>query len=143
MVSDDYEVVYKVRVTKNARKQGVKTGLSEKARLEIIADLKELKYWPHNREFFDYETAFDALEFKYYSESKWIRVIVFQDDVRKVMWVIRVMVKKQNTLNTIADKVGIETAVREVKADIRHYQKEQDKANHQGKLNLITGGQNE
>jgi hypothetical protein len=143
VASNEYHVIYQVKVTKNARKQGLKTGLSEKSGFEIIADLKELKYWPKNREFFDYETVFEALEFKYYSESKWIRVVVFQDEVRKTMWVIRVIVKKQNTLNTIADRVGIETAVREIKADIRHFQKEQARVNQKNSLNLIIGGQNE
>lgn len=134
-----YKINYKVRVTKAAIKQGKKLPITEKQRLEIIKDVKLLKHWSENEANFDYESAFGAIEFKYNLAGKWIRVIVFQDDVRKVMWVIRVFAKKTNQIEKV-HQIGIETAVSQIKAEIRKFEKEQKYTGARSKLNLVSGG---
>ena len=134
-----YKINYKVKVTKAAIKQGKKLPISEKQRLEIIKDVKLLKHWSENEANFDYESAFGAMEFKYNLAGKWIRVIDFQDDVRKVMWVIRVFAKKTNQIEKV-HQIGIETAMSQIKAEIRKFEKEQKHASARSKLNLVSGG---
>lgn len=134
-----YKINYKVKVTKAAIKQGKKLPITEKQRLEIIKDVKLLKHWSENEANFDYESAFGAIEFKYNLAGKWIRVIVFQDDVRKVMWVIRVFAKKTNQIEKV-HQIGIETAVSQIKAEIRMFEKEQKYTGARSKLNLVSGG---
>lgn len=134
-----YKINYKVKVTKAAIKQGKKLPITEKQRLEIIKDVKLLKHWSENEANFDYESAFGAIEFKYNLAGKWIRVIVFQDDVRKVMWVIRVFAKKTNQIEKV-HQIGIETAVSQIKAEIRKFEKEQKYTGARSKLNLVSGG---
>lgn len=128
-----------MKVTKAAIKQGKKLPITEKQRLEIIKDLKLLKHWSENEANFDYEPAFGAIEFKYNLAGKWIRVIVFQDDVRNVMWVIRVFAKKTNQIEKV-HQIGIETAVSQVKAEIRKFEKEQKHKGARSKLGLLPGG---
>lgn len=134
-----YKINYKVKVTKAAIKQGKKLPITEKQRLEIIKDVKLLKHWSENEANFDYESAFGAIEFKYNLAGKWIRVIVFQDDVRKVMWVIRVFAKKTNQIEKV-HQIGIETAVSQIKAEIRKFENEQKYTGARSKLNLVSGG---
>lgn len=134
-----YKINYRVKVTKAAIKQGKKLPITEKQRLEIIKDVKLLKHWSENEANFDYESAFGAIEFKYNLAGKWIRVIVFQDDVRKVMWVIRVFAKKTNQIEKV-HQIGFETAVSQIKAEIRKFEKEQKYAGARSKLNLVSGG---
>ncbi len=134
-----YKINYSVKVTKAAIKQGKKLPITEKQRLEIIKDVKLLKHWSENEANFDYESAFGAIEFKYNLAGKWIRVIVFQDDVRKVMWVIRVFAKKTNQIEKV-HQIGIETAVSQIKAEIRKFEKEQKYTGARSKLNLVSGG---
>lgn len=134
-----YKINYKVKVTKAAIKQGKKLPITDKQRLEIIKDVKLLRHWSENEANFDYESAFGAIEFKYNLAGKWIRVIVFQDDVRKVMWVIRVFAKKTNQIEKV-HQIGIETAVSQIKAEIRKFEKEQKYTGARNKLNLVSGG---
>lgn len=134
-----YKINYKVKVTKAAIKQGKKLPITEKQRLEIIKDVKLLKHWSENEANFDYESAFGAIEFKYNLAGKWIRVIVFQDDERKLMWVIRVFAKKTNQIEKV-HQIGIETAVSQIKAEIRKFKKEQKHTGAHSKLNLVSGG---
>jgi hypothetical protein len=135
-----YKINYKVKVTRAAIKQGKKLPISEKQRLEIVKDVKMLIHWSENEANFDYESAFGAIEYKYdLPGKKWIRVIVFQDDVRKVMWVIRVFAKKTNQIEKV-HRIGIETSVTQIKAEIRKYEKEQKYIDARNKLNLVSGG---
>lgn len=137
---DSYKVNYSVRPTKATIKQGKKLPLSPKERLEIIKDIKLLKHWNENEANYEYESAYGAIEFKYdYPGKKWIRVMVFQDDVRKVMWVIRVFAKKDNQISKV-DKIGIETAVTNMKTEIRKFEKEQKNMKAKNNLNVLKGG---
>ena len=137
-----YNINYKVRATKAAKKQGKKLPIIDKQKLEIIEDVKQLKHWSENEDNFDYESAFGAIEFKYdLPGKKWIRVMVFKDDVRKTMWVIRVFLKKTNSIERV-HQIGIETAVTQMKAEIREYEKSQKRAKVKGNLNVVTGGKN-
>ncbi|MBI3555459.1 MAG: hypothetical protein HY074_04250 [Deltaproteobacteria bacterium] len=52
-----FTVNYKVAVTKVARKQGLKLGISDKERLWIIQEMKLLKFWPAISDRFDFEGA--------------------------------------------------------------------------------------
>jgi hypothetical protein len=139
-----YKVNYLVKPTKAAIKQGRKLPLSEKERLEIIRDVQLLKHWSGNASNYDCENAFGAIEFKYdLSGNRWIRVMVFQDDIRKIMWVIRVFAKKNNQIGK-ADKIGIENAVTRMKNEIKSFERRQKNLSAKEKLNLVSGGkQNE
>jgi hypothetical protein len=133
-----YTVKYSVKVTKTARKQGLKLGVTEKTRLWIIDEMKLLKHWPDIAPQFEHEGAFGTIEFKFYEEKHWIRVFVFKDDERKIMWVVKVMSKKTNVL-TSADQISIETAVSRMEQDLRNYKKRQS----QPTLKVVEGGKNE
>lgn len=138
----EFQANYTVKVTKIARKQGLKLGLSAENLDRIISQILRLCYWPENKDEFDYEKAFDAFEFKFNGiENKWIRVFVYQDDVRKIMWVIKVMAKKQNAL-TKADKISIQAAVSMIEQDIREFEKQQKKMIQLEGLKLLNGGKN-
>lgn len=114
--------------------------ITDKQRLEIIDDIKLLKHWNQNADYYDYESAFGAIEFKYdLPGKKWIRVMVYQDGVRKIMWVIRVFNKKTNSISKV-HQIGIETAVSQIRNDIRKYEKEQKNKEVKGILNVVTGG---
>ncbi len=145
MPNMEYVENYQVRVTKTARKQGEKLGLTEKARLRVINELRLLKYWPDIAENFDYEKAFGVLEFKFDRiENKWIRVFVFKDEVRKTMWVINVLSKKTNKL-TYADQVSIRTAVSRIEHDLKFFEKKQKEIERMknNKLQILKGGRDE
>jgi hypothetical protein len=131
-----YPINYVVKVTKTARKQGLKLGITDKTRLWIIEEMKLLKHWPEISQNFDYENAFGAIEFKFHEEKHWIRVFVYNDDLRKTMWVIKVMSKKTNAL-TVADKISIETAVSRMEQDLKTFKKKQSQA--QLGLKLVGG----
>ena len=137
-----YKVNYKVKVKKAAIKQGRKLPITNKQRLGIIDDIKLLKHWSENEDNYDYENAYGAIEFKYdLPGKKWIRVVVFKDDVRKIMWVIRVFLKKTNSISRV-HQIGIETAVTQIKSEIREYEKAHRRNETKGKLNVVTGGKN-
>lgn len=129
------QVNYRVSVTKRARKQGEKLKVSNRTKLEIIKELKQLKYWSVNEEDFEYESAFGAIEFKFDVEGKWVRVFVFQDDYRKTMWVIKVLDKKQNDLKKY-DQIGIETAVSALKREVLAQKKIDNKESSKKKTGL-------
>ena len=131
---------YIVKVKKAAIKQGKKLAITNKQRLEIIGDLKLLKHWSENAENYDFENAFGAIEFKYnLPGKKWVRVMVYQDEVRKIMWVMKVFNKKTNSISKV-HQIGIETAVSQVKNDIRKYEKKQKNREAKSKLSVVTGG---
>lgn len=135
-----YKNNYSVKATKAAIKQGTKLPITDKERLEIIRDVKLLKHWSENEANYEYENAFGAIEFKYnLSGKRWIRVIVFKDDVRKVMWVIRVFAKKTNQIERV-HQIGIETAVTQIKAEIRKFEKDQKYLEAKKNLSLVAGG---
>lgn len=141
-VDAEYTKNYRVAVTKNARKQGLKLGLSYENLDSIISQIKRLCYWPDNKDEFEYEKAFEAFEFKFNGiENKWIRVFAYQDDVRKTMWIIKVMAKKQNALTT-ADKIGIQAAVSMIEQDIREFEKMKKRLAQIESLKLLNGGKN-
>ncbi len=131
---------YSVKVTKAARRQGKQLKLSPEVKYELIVEMKELKYWDQNSSEYDYEEAFGAIEFKYQRERKWIRIIVFKDDDRRIMWVIRVFSKKNNQILDV-DKIGIETAVRRLKREIMEYKKQQKLEEKKQKLKLLSKGE--
>jgi len=138
--SKTYKVNYKVRVTKATIKQGTKLPITDKQRLEIIKEMKLLKHWNENEANYDYEPAFGAIEFKFnLPGKKWIRVIVFQDDERKIMWVIRTFAKKSNQIEK-RHQIGIETAVSQLKAEIEKYKREQKYMNAKNNLGVVKGG---
>lgn len=117
---------YEVSVTERAKKQGEKIPISECDKAEIIKELKKLKYWNTNEEIFDYETAYGAIEFKFQTRDHWVRVFVYKDDFRKMMWVFRVIAKKSNQISK-EDKIAIETAVSRFEQEIRDLQKQKPK----------------
>lgn len=134
----EFEERYKVSVTGVALRQGQKLGISERAKQEIIENLKCLKYWPDSESIFEYEKVEGTLEFKFQNvEGKWIRVFVYQDDERKIMWVIKVMAKKSNQLRRV-DLISLKTAVSRVEQDLDTYRKE-EKKKKQFKLKILQG----
>jgi len=135
---DEFEERYRVVATKHAKDAGKKL-LREENRLWLIRVLQRLKYWPENRDEFDFEKAFGAIEFKFDIEDKWIRIFVYQDDVRKVMWVVRVFAKKTNQL-TVAQRIGVETAVSRIEQEIALYEKEQKELGRRRQWKVIEGG---
>lgn len=137
----EYTVTYKVLSNKKVRKEGVKLGISSAARKAIIKELKLLKFWPENKEQFDFESVNGCLKFNFdHVEGHWIRVFVYQDDVRKVMWVFKVISKKTNKL-TKADLAGVDAFVREIELAIQQeLSVEKKKQNH---LKIIKGGRDE
>lgn len=143
MEKPQYEVRYTVYVTKRGRKDGEKTGLSRGAANSIKQELLLLKYWPDVKDIFDYEQVAGALKFNFdHVDNKWIRVFVYQDDVRKIMWVFKVISKKTNKL-TKTDVMAVEAYVREIEFDIKKYQTEQLAAASQAQLKVLKGGQDE
>lgn len=135
-----YKANYSVKVTKAAIRQGKKLPITEKQKLEIINDLKLLKFWSENESNYDYQSAYGAIEFKYdLAGNKWIRVMVYQDDARKIMWIIKVFAKKSNQISRV-DQIGIETAVSRIRAEIRAFEKKQKYERAKKKLNLVSGG---
>ena len=137
--SDELKANYKVRVLKQVKKRGEKLDLKNKSKLEIIGHISRLKFWDNNKDDYEYETAFEALEFKFYAEQKWIRVFVFKDDERKIMHVIHVCKKKDNQIEK-EHKIAVETIVRMIKNDIRRYKKEKELEDKKGKLDVFDGG---
>ena len=138
MASDKYTANYRVQVTGTALKQGQKLPVTDKVRAWIIQEMLLLKYWPQIADRFDHEPAFGAIEFKFGSRDHWIRVFAYQDDERKTMWIIKVMVKKSNELR-VADKVSITTAISRIKQDIEHFKKQQEE--QKKNLKFLKGGQ--
>ena len=65
--------------------------------------------------------------------------MVYQDEVRKIMWVMKVFNKKTNSISKV-HQIGIETAVSQVKNDIRKYEKKQKNREAKSKLSVVTGG---
>jgi len=139
----EYQVNYKIFVTKSARKHGRKLGISKPALKEVIEQVKRLKHWPDNENEFTYEMAFGAIKFSFdFVEGHWIRVYVFKDDFRKFMWVIRVTNKKTNALTT-ADRISVETAVSEIKREVDFLKRQQLKQEAQPILKSLKGGKSE
>lgn len=130
---------YKVSVTKSARRQGHKLPISSDDKANIIREMKELKHWSLNEHTFNYESAYGALEFKYNLSQHWVRIFVFQDDVRKVMWIFRAIVKKDNQIAK-EDKLAIETAVKRFKREILAYAQDQEKSEKAKNLDILRGG---
>lgn len=140
---EDLEQNYQIFVTKSCLRQGEKLPITRKEKLSIIKVIKNLKFWPGNKREFEYETAYGATEFKFNGEAKdhWVRAFVYFDDDRKIAWVFRVVVKKENDLK--AHRIAIETAVSSIEADIELWKKEQKKNEKQKQLLLMKGGQSE
>lgn len=139
---EEYRVRYKVVPTKIAIKQGKKLGVSDVTLYELIQEVKLLKFWPDNEGQFDYEKVGEAIEFKFNGvENKWIRVFVWQDDERKILWVVKVMAKKQNALKT-HEKISLETAVSQIKEDLKFYKKNETKQLEIARLKVVDGGKN-
>lgn len=137
-MSSEYKINYVVFVGKKARKDGSKLGLSKDALRSIIEELKLLKHWPEVKDNFDYENVNGALKFNFdYVEGKWIRVFVYQDDERKIMWVFKVIAKKTNKL-VVADLMAVDSCVREIELEIRKHKAEKAKA--KTNLKAIEGG---
>lgn len=134
-----YQVRYTVSATKQARRQGRQSGLGREALLRIIKQVKELKYWPDNESTFEYEKVHGAFEYKFQEEQKWIRVFVYQDDFRKVMWVIKVLDKKSNALRPV-DIISLKTAVSAIENDIQLFKKASDAGKKRSNLSLHEGG---
>lgn len=137
--TDVFKINYKVKLTKAARKQGNKLRISEKERLEIIEQLKLLKHWSENESDFEYENAFECIEFKFKTLNHWVRIIVFKDDVRKIMWIIKAFLKKTNAIERV-HQIGIESTVTQIKAEMREYEKELKNKNKRATLNIVAGG---
>jgi len=93
---------YKLFVTKKALKEGRKLSITEDSKNSIKEELMFLQYWPDSKDQFDFETVNGLLKFNfdYVDGRHWIRVFVFQDDVRRIMWVLHVVEKKTNKLTT-------------------------------------------
>lgn len=135
-----FQATYKVKVTKQARKHGRSLPISKKDRLEIIDHLKTLKFWPDNREEFEYEKVLGAFEFKFLTKDHWVRAFVYQDDVRKIMFVIKVIVKKTNQLSQV-DLINLKTLVSSMTQEIDHFKKEElKKKNGKTQLQALKGG---
>ena len=113
---------YKVQVLSSVKKLGDKLDLVKKSKLEIIKHISNLKYWDRNKDDYDYEIAYEAIEFKFSADQKWIRVFVYKDDERKIMHVIHVCKKKANQIER-EHKISIETQVRRIKSDLLKYKK--------------------
>lgn len=138
-MSSEYSVRYLVNVTKKARKDGEKLGLSAEAKRSIVEELKQLKYWPETKDIFDYEKVAGAFKFNFdFVEGKWIRVFVYQDDVRKIMWIFKVIAKKTNKL-TQTDITAVEAFVREIELEIKMYE-EKMLQQQKPQLKVIKGG---
>jgi len=138
MAADEYEVKYRV-IALNPAKDAGKKLLREENRLWLIQELQRLKYWPDNEDEFDYEKAFGAIEFKFRIEDKWIRIFVYEDNTRKVMWVLRAYAKKTNQL-TVAQRIGVETAVSRIEQEIKLYEKQQKQLDRRSQLRVLQGG---
>ena len=141
---DEYQERYRVMVTGVALRQGRKLGISEPARAEIIEELKGLKYWPDSRDNFEYEMVEGAaLEIKFqHVEGHWVRVFVFRDDERKIMWVIKVLGKKSNELRKV-DLISLRTALSRMEEDLAAYRKEHERMKKDGSLRVLKGGTDE
>ena len=137
MLDDRYKINYRVQVTGTALKQGRKLPVPDKVKAWIIQEMLLLKYWPQIADRFEHEPAFGAIEFKFGSRDHWIRVFVYQDDDRKMMWIIKVMVKQQNDLR-VADKISIQTAITRIKQDIEQFKKQQEE--QKKNLKVVKGG---
>src|SRR5262249_42107586 len=96
-------------------------------------------YWPDNADEFYHEKVFGAIKFDFDIEDKWIRVFVFQDDVRKTMWVLRAFAKKTNKL-TGAQQISVETAVGRIEHEIELFKQQQQQAEKRAKLGVVRGG---
>lgn len=136
-MSDGFEPRYKVKATKTARKQGEKLGIAPKEHLRIIRQLKRLKFWPDNQDEFEHEIVNGAIKFDFNTAGQWVRAFFFQDDDRKIMWLIKVMAKKTNRLAQ-ADLISLDVAVRGMKQEIQRYQKALEE--QKKKLTLLRGG---
>lgn len=141
---DEMEVKYQVFVTKSALRQGRKLSISPGSRLEIVNEMKGLRYWPQNRDNYSYEKVAGAFEFKfeYVDGTHWVRIFVFFDDDRRYAWIVKVLAKKTNAL-TKADLISIETAVSQIEHEIARWKKEQAKLKSKQSLNLVKGGADE
>jgi len=138
-----FSVNYIIKVTKTAKKQGRKLNLSDQALNWLINQVKLLKFWPENSAEFDCEKVGEAYEFKFdHVEDKWIRVFIYQDNIRKILWVIKVMAKKQNSL-TQADHISLQTAISQMKQDLNEYKRLQLKEIKSNSLIAIKGGKDE
>lgn len=138
-----FSINYTIKVTKTAKKQGRKLNLSGQTLNWLINQVKLLKFWPENSAEFDYEKVGEAYEFKFdHVEDKWIRVFIYQDDIRKILWVIKVMAKKQNSL-TQTDHISLQTAISQMKQDLNEYNRLQLKEVKLNSLIAIKGGKDE
>jgi hypothetical protein len=108
---------YQVRPTSQAIKLGRKLAISAGERLEIIEHLRELKHWPDNKDDFEYEQAFGALEFKFNTKDHWVRVFIHQEDSDfKEMVILHVTCKKKNKLVEV-DKIAVTSALANLKRE--------------------------
>jgi len=138
MTAGELKERYRVIATKQAKSAGKKL-LGEKDRLWLIRELITLKYWPDNANDFDHEKVYGAIKFDFYLEQKWIRVFVVQDDVRKVMWVVRAFAKKTNQLTT-AQQISVQTAVGQIRQEIKVVEKRQKQLDPRTQMRVIEGG---
>lgn len=108
---DNFKANFRVRPTSRVAKLGENLPITDKQRLEIIASMRELKFWPGNKDEFDYCKAFGVWEFKFNKKDHWVRAFVHEDNDCKMMIVIHVLVKKTNAL-TKADEIAVSTALK-------------------------------
>lgn len=140
MANTEFREKYRVVATKQARAAGRKLFGNDRHRLGLIRELQELKYWPENKDRFEYEKIWGAIKFNFdHIEGKWIRVFVYPDEDRQIMWVIAVFAKKTNQLS-VANQISVATAVSRVEQEIKIYRKKQDQAQRMSALQVIKGG---
>ena len=132
---------YKIFITKSCRRQGHKLPIDEVDLLRIRRSVLALKYWPDNLDGYDYEKAFGALEFKFETKNHWVRVFVHFEDERKIAWVFKVIVKKENDLS--AYKISIETAMSQLRVDLEKWKKQQIELEKKSMMTVLKGGQSE
>ena len=66
-----------------------------------------------------------------------MEVFVYQDDVRKIMWVFKVIAKKTNQL-TQTDLIAVKSFVREMELEIKNYEMKMQQQKPQ--LKVLKGG---
>ena len=129
---------YRVMPTERAKRDGRKL-LRPSTRAGIINRLRHLASWPESTAKFEFEKAFGALEFKFHAEDKWIRVFIYPDEVRRVMWVLRVFAKKTNDLPH-AYRVSVQDSLVNLLTEIESLGKRPGPGDPRHRLRVIPGG---
>ena len=129
---------YRVIPTERAMRDGRKL-LRPSTRAYIINRLRHLGTWPESATKFDFEKAFGVLEFKFHAEDKWIRIFIYPNEIRRIMWVLRVFSKKSNDLPH-AWRVSVQDSLVNLLARIESLGKNPGPGTPRHRFRVIPGG---